>query len=285
MKKACARCLAAILVLCVLMPSARAVDGLALTDLFFAKQESPSGWVTVPGWGEKRYYAQNDSLWGNLTYESEGTGKHRPLRDGACGPTASAMAIRALYAPEELTVLLDAAKSSFAPCVCSINRQGCGYNHPRYLITSPRDLDRFLPLVIADIATGNNVFHIHGRTSARGTNMYFFASLAEAIGLDVYNTQNRDEAFEAMRQGASVFCSAASGGVFTNVGHYVFLAGFDEERVYFLDPLCRDTYKTNHASSLTNHGNGLVSITYEKYAHTNIYSYYVLTRKDRAPQE
>ena len=273
MAKAIRGALSLALLLCLMMPSVLALDGMAMTDLYYAGEESPSGFVSVPGWGEKRYYAQNDSLWGGLTYEAEGTQKHRPLRDGACGPTSAAMAIRALLSPEELSVLADVARTPFSLCICSINRQGCGYCHPRYLITTPRDYDRFLPLIIADIATGNNVFHLHGRTSARGTNMYFFASLAEAIGLNVYNTQSRDEAFEAMRNGASVFCSAASGGVFTNVGHYVYLAGYEDERVYFLDPLCRDTYKTNHGSSLTNHGNGLVSIRYNSYSFTSIYSY------------
>ena len=71
---------------------ASALDGMAYTDWFFAGEESPSGYVDVPGWGLQRYYAQNDSLWGSLNYETADTEKHRPLRDGGCGPTTAAMA-------------------------------------------------------------------------------------------------------------------------------------------------------------------------------------------------
>ncbi len=279
------RLLAAALALLCLAPAGLAQDGLAMTDRYFAGGETLSGYVEVPGWGTRRYYAQNDGLWGSLVYEGSASDKRRPMRDGACGPTAAAMAIRALLTPEELFSLSGAAQTPFSLCVCSINRHGCNANHPRYLLTSVSDYDRFLPLVIADIASGNNLFRVHGRTEARGTNMYFLSATLDVIGIGLRNTQDRQEAFDAMKNGAAVFCSAGAGGVFTNVGHYVFLAGYDEERVYFLDPLCRDVYKTNHASSLTNHGGGLVSVPYQYYGHTSIYSYYVLTRRTEGETE
>ena len=272
---------AAVLIVLCLPLVASALDGMAYTDWFFAGEESPSGYVDVPGWGLQRYYAQNDSLWGSLNYETADTEKHRPLRDGGCGPTSAAMAIRALLEPDELMEALDKVLASpVSLCVCSINRQGCGYNHARYPLTSARDCDRFLPLALADMATGNNIFNLHGRTFARGTNMYYISSVVKAMGLDIRNTQDRDEAFRAMKEGASVFCSSGAGGAFTNVGHYVYLAGYDDERVYFLDPLCRSEYKTNYANILRIEGNGLVSVRYEDYAKARIYSYYILTRQE-----
>ncbi|MBQ7183470.1 MAG: C39 family peptidase [Clostridia bacterium] len=281
MSKTVTRCAAAVLILMCLPLGGLALDGMAYTDWFYAGEESPSGWVEVPGWGTQRYYAQNDSLWGALTYEAADSEKHRPLRDGGCGPTAAAMAIRALLEPRELREAVQKALASpVTLCICSINRQGCGYNHPRWPLTSVRDYERFLPLVLADMATGNNTGNLHGRTFARGTNLYYITTVVKAMGLEIRNTQDRDEVFRAMKEGAKVFCSSGAGGVFTNVGHYVYLAGFDDERVWFLDPLCRAEYKTNGASALINNGNGVVAIRYKDYAKARIYSYYILTKQE-----
>ena len=63
-----------------------------------------------------------------------------------------------------------------------------------------------------------------------------------------------------MKDGASVIALAGAGGAFTDVGHYVFLAHSDGERLYVLDPLRREVYKTNQAGRLEILQHGLVAL-------------------------
>ena len=93
-------------------------------------------------------------------------------------------------------------------------------------------------------------------------------------------TSDYQKAVEALRRGASVMASAAKGGAFTNTGHYVYLAGIDDERLYILDPLCREQYKTNQGKKLEILQPGLVALTHENVPFASLGSFIIVHKPD-----
>ena len=184
-----------IIVLCVFLIGNAHIccaDNLTLAEAFFSRPESVSGMIDVPGKGPMRYYAQNDGLWGALVYEQGDVSSSRPIRDSGCGPTATAMAIAALVPESGLRRISDYADTPYAICECSVNNARCNHRHGRYLLTSDRDYARFLPLIFADFATGNNTFGVYSRGVAMGTSSGFIKAIAAAYGLDYrYITDTR----------------------------------------------------------------------------------------------
>lgn len=258
----------------------------AATDMeaYFAGKESYSGLVDVPGRGLMRYYAQNDTLWGDLAYEKEGVVTRRPFRDSGCSPSSLAMAVASLIPDEELSAISGFAKRAYSLCTCSINKARCTRSHARYVITSPRDYARFLPLIFADFATGNNTMGVVSRNTAAGTGSAYLYKIAEAYGLSITFYDKYAEIKDLVGQdGIAVVALAGRGGCFTTVGHYVFLASRDESNVYILDPLYRKYYDSfNKGFKVNVLQPGLVSMKHSDYWAANFTHFMVL---ERNPQE
>ena len=251
-------------------------DNLMVVEAFFSKPEEYSRFIDVPGKGLMRYYAQNDPLWAALCYERENSQQRRPFRDSGCSPSALAMAVASLVDEEKLPAIGSFARKNYSLCPCSLNQERCNKNHMRYYLTSQRDYVRFLPLVIGDFATGNNSFGIYSRGEAVGTSVNYIRYVAEVYGLSLSSTSKLSEALEAVQNGCAVVVLASKGGAFTNTGHYVFLASADEERVYILDPLYRESYKTNYASKLEIIEPGLVALTMGNVSAARFGTFYIL---------
>ena len=277
------RTAAILLCVCVLLTENAHIsfaDDLTLTEAYFAQREEYSGMLEVPGKGPMRYYAQNDPLWADFAYENAATQSRRPFKDGGCGPTAGAMAVANLIPAEELPGIAAYAKKEYSLCPCSITKEKCIHHfHSRYVLTSQRDFERFLPLVLADFAIGNNTFSVVSRGADKGTNSGFLHSVAKAYGITVTSTNDKSQAFAALAQGDTVVGHASRGGAFTNTGHYVLIAHVDEERVYILDPLRREVYKTNQSSKLEIIQPGLVAITHQNYSASGIGMYMIFHRE------
>ncbi|MBR5109396.1 MAG: hypothetical protein IK099_04305 [Clostridia bacterium] len=273
---------AACICLCVFLMGYAQVsfaDDLTYTEAYFSQKEGYSGVIQVPGKGAMRYYAQNDPLWSDMAYEQGETQSRRPFGDGGCGPTAGAMAIANLVPEGELGKIALYAKKEYAICPCSITKEKCIHTyHARYVLTSQRDFTRFLPLVLGDFAIGNNTFGVSGRGADKGTNSGFLYQVAQVYGLNVMATTDKNTAFQALKNGCTVVGHAARGGAFTNTGHYVLIAHTDDEKVYVLDPLARDFYKTNQSKILEIIQPGLVAIKHSDYAATGIGSYMIFSR-------
>ena len=254
-------------------------DDMTLTEAYFTQPETYSGMVEVPGRGMMRYYAQNDPLWGALTYERpEGTAA-RPFRDGGCGPTAGAMAVANLLPEEELPRIAAAAKKEYSLCPCSLNKAKCNHYHARYVLTSQRDFARFLPLVFGDFATGNNTADVHSRSDAKGTATGFLYEIARIYGLTLRATANYDEAIRALLNGDTVVAHASKGGALTNAGHYVLLAHFDSQRLYILDPLWRTDYSGYAGGKkIEILQPGLIALTHENVSAAYIGAYLIFLR-------
>lgn len=233
-------------------------------EAFFTEPEQYSGMVEVPGRGMMRYYAQNDPLWGALTYEKDDTQTRRPFRDSGCSPAAAAMAIASLVPDDGLSAIAAYAKREYSLCSCSVNQSRCNQRHSRYVLTSQRDFVRFLPLVFGNFATGNNTFGTYSRSVAAGTGSGYLKNIAQVYGLRMTMTGDYAQACAALQNGAAVMGLAARGGAFTNTGHYVLLASVDAEgRLYILDPLRREEYKTNQSAKLDIIQPGLVALSRE----------------------
>jgi hypothetical protein len=144
-----------------------------------------------------------------------------------------------------------------------VNRYKCRNDHARYLLTSVRDFERFLPLVFADFAAGNNTLGVTSRSEDKGTSTGFVHHLASVYGLSVSITTDYRLAVEAVKNGRSVVAHSRAGSVFTNTGHYIFLASADDERMYVLDPLCREEYTGKNSKKLTIMQPGLVTFRHE----------------------
>ena len=169
----------------VLMGSAHLsfADEYLQVEARFTEREGYSGIKQVPGMGEMRYYAQNDPLWSLLCYEKNNVPKRRPFRDSGCNPTALAMAIAYLVPEDEIPAISSIAKQSFSLCACSLNKVRCIQGHIRYEITSQRDYIRFLPLLLGDYATGNNIYNRYSRGEGAGTGTAYFKEIAALYGL------------------------------------------------------------------------------------------------------
>ena len=261
-------------------PIALADDEVTLTEIRFGAEETLSCWVDVPGRGKTRYYAQNDGLWIDLIYESPTSTKKRPFGDGGCNPTALAMAVRMLVDEKDLPLVASDASRPFSLCNCSLNKNACGYGHARYYLTSPADYDRFLPLVFADYACGNNVNSVRSRSEAKGTVGGYMKYVCAAYGLDLVSVSDQKTGLAAVgEENTAVIAYCASGGAFTTVGHYVVIAWADEENVYFLDPLCREVYKTNNSSHVHIIQPGLVYMKRSELRYAGISGYIIITAK------
>lgn len=217
----------------------------AMTDMeaFFSNKESVSGIIDVPERGPMRYYAQNDELWGALAYEKENTNTRRPFRDSGCSPSALAMAVASLVPGEELGKIASQAKQPYSLCSCSVTKARCTHNHARYVLTSQRDFERFLPLIFGDFAIGNNQQGVVSRSTSAGTGTAYLQKIADVYGLSMRTVNNYKDVCPLVgKEGTAVVALAGKGGAFTNTGHYVFLASQDDEFLYILDPLQRTDY-------------------------------------------
>lgn len=212
-------------------------------------RDTVSGPVMLPGIGQRWYYAQNDPLWRRLVFEAEGSQKNRVFGDGGCGPTAVAMAVANLLSPDELCKLRTAAADplGFRFCSCSVNTLRCSKGHIPYQLTSGQEYLRYLPIAVANLATGNNTQGIYGRRpNAFGTNLEYIYLLSEAVGITTERTRSLDEAiaFLQKRQGVIVACTTGRESPFTNSSHFLVLAAADENYLYVLDPLMREDYSS-----------------------------------------
>lgn len=272
----------ALLIICVfLMENANVcfADNLTLTEAYFTQPEEYSGLIEVPGKGLMRYYAQNDPLWGDLAYENSASlSRRRPFKDGGCGPTAGAMAVANLIPEDELSAVSSLAKQEYAICPCSINKSKCIHYHARYVLTTQRDFVRFLPLVFADFAAGNNIFGMSSRGEAQGTGTGFLYEIVKAYGITITATQDYGQALSALRAGDTVVGHASRGGAFTNTGHYVLIASVDDEKLYILDPLCRTEYKTNNGRKIEIIQPGLVALRHGDVSVANLGSFFIFHR-------
>lgn len=210
--------------------------------------------VTVPGVGVWRLYAQNDPLWNRLIFEVQTSDRRRPFGDGGCGPTAVAMAVSNLVPTDRLPRIAQHAASPYGYrfCSCSVNEYWCSGHHVPYRLQTPEQYARYFPLVVASFATGNNEWGVRGRSERFGTNMNYVEKLCSVYGITTERISSmRDVPAALHKEGTMVLaCAAGAGNPFTKTSHFLVLAGTDDEYLYALDPLRRESYRATDPRGL-----------------------------------
>ncbi len=266
--------LAAGIVLGVTASASLAAETDLSSEEYFAQQETYSGIVEVPGGGPMRYYAQNDPLWRALLYERGDSSKSRVFGDGACCPTAMALAFANLVPEDQLCKIKEYAAKPYSLCPCSVNSARCYSYHERYVLKD-EDYVRFLPLVFGDFAMGNNIWGIYSRGEPWGTDTYFVSYICDIYGVSMSVTEDYNAAIQALKAGKTVVGYAAAGGCFTNQGHFQLFVYSDNDRLYMLDPYYRTEYNTTGGNKVEIIEPGLVALKHSNVSYAYFLKFYI----------
>lgn len=258
-----------------------------VTDIFKKElddRETGNGRVTIDGVGSFMVYAQNDPVYARLTFEVASSKKYRIFGHGGCGPTAAAMILANLLTSEELTRLDQFTENGegFYFCPCSVNQFHCQSYHVKYHPTRPEEFQRYLPILIGNMATGNNCWGIMARSTNWGSSLNYLEKLADGFGLQIEKNTDLHETVAALqdhsKQRLALTC-ATWGSPFTLSSHFEVMCYADDEWVYFLDPLRDNNYAKNRTGSLIDVvAPGVVRIPLDKVYDCNISSYYIVER-------
>lgn len=258
--------------------------GIGVTQLELESRESYTKTMEIPGFGQAIYYAQNDPTWSTMIYESRRPTARRRFGSSGGGPTALAIAIANLADDEQLSRLLSipGSEEGFTLCACSVNQYFCNKKHVQMRVAGVRDLKRYLPVVLANFATGNNLWEIRSRTHASGTNEDFFPYVANACSLNYRNSRDFAEMIEALQNGAVVVASTGSSySPFTGGGHYVVIFSMDETYLYIVDPYCKEDYgSTDDHHVLEVLEPGLVRVKWSNINHLRLYGFYIIQQRE-----
>lgn len=234
------------LTLLLLLGHALAEESALSQKDYFDTQQSASYMVQIPGRGEMRYYAQNDPMYATVKYENRRQNNHRKFTTGACVPTTLAISLANLVPMERLAELNAESYNGrgYSFCVCSCGPYHCNGKHEQYKLTTPEEFYRYLPMVTGAYACGNGPKAIIYRRNHGGTSTSIFKIFSDFFGLGFKKNASHEEALAAIDEGA--MCIVSTGGrktPFAKGGHYMVLAGYDEEYLYILDPVIRKDYK------------------------------------------
>lgn len=227
-------------------------------------------------------YAQNDELWARSKFESVNYKKRRPFRDGGCGPTSVANAIANILDKKDLLKFKAIAKNEdgYVFSSDSVNDIFCKDRHKLYSIESEDEFLRYLPMVIAGIATGNNVWGQNARGNHYGSNLVYLPKLCDALGITIEKAKSREDAIKAIRADKTVAISTVRGRPFTRGSHFLLLLGSDDEYVYVIDSFRRDNYEEFNAQDILNVVTpGLLAIKHEDVEKCGFMSIYILHKK------
>ena len=262
-------------------------ESVVATKVQMDEKPTGNGYVTIDGVGTFMNYAQNDPIWERMMYESSGAQKRRRFGDGGCSPTAVATAIANLCPVEELPRLIGYANTQmgYTFCECSVNRYYCDHTHAQYQLRTGEEFLRYMPLAVANFATGNNIWEIKSRGNGTGTNMRYLEKICALYGIRVTVIEDAEELFRRMEEEKTdgirrmAISCAVGGSPFTRSGHFVVICALDDEYAYFLDPLRRDNYadydRRGYAEVLQP---GVCRIARENIANCNLIPVYLLEK-------
>ncbi|MDD2649077.1 MAG: hypothetical protein PHI27_02340 [Eubacteriales bacterium] len=223
------------------------------------------------------YYAQNDSIWNRMIFESQGSGKYRPFGDGACAPTSLSIVLVNLVKPEKLTDLLSAGKNDFTFCTCSINPLFHKGSHEMYKVENEEQLKRYLPVIVGNYATGNNKSGTKFRWNGFGVKSALFQSLADVFSLEYKITQDKSVLEYAIANGGMAI-TLSKYSPLTSSSHYLVIADIVDEYVYLLDPYLRADreYKLSSTTYFEQVSPGLIKIKQSQMENVfHLLTYYV----------
>lgn len=259
-----------LLLICCFMP----LSALAEMPEWMATEDAYPRYVQVPGRGEMRYYAQNEPLWGKMSFRYPHYQAPMYFSSTGCVPTALANCIANLVSREKLTVLREhAAEKDFFICPCSMNLVECNRTHARYPLTTTADFDRFLCLAIGSYISGNNPEGEY----ACGT-LAMLDELMEIYGLRYQKLDDLKQAAEIVQKerALAIFLVGGEDCPFTASGHALVLCHADENEYYFLDSYFRLEYELDKLRLLRIVEPGLAAMKNDKVSCLGANSIYVI---------
>lgn len=181
------------------------------------------------------YFAQNSPEWGGLS-----TVQGSNVRQSICAPTSLANVLVNSVPMEDLNVLLNMVSTPIRIDTMSINPVGIR-SGLRFNIERCEDLLRFLPLCITNIQLRPN-----NTTSKVYTKMSYYDNYLDALSLNYTKSSDIEVCIqEIIDSGAYVIActGGASSPIAPNNGHYLTLIHADDEYIYMLDSIFRDSYQ------------------------------------------
>ena len=137
-------------------------------------------------------------------------------------------------------------------------------------------------LVMANFATGNNLWGEVSRGATAGTSLKFVKRVAFLYKLSLTTTGIESEALDAVRRGALAVASLGSFNPFTGGGHYIVLASVDDQFAYFLDPYRQTNYdRFDKKHILSSIAPGVVRVKLEDVKQLHIGTSFLLTPTDK----
>lgn len=224
------------------------------------------------------YYAQNDPLWASSLYEPKGSQEYRDMSIGGCGPAVAAIAIANQLSPDDLPSILSYSlkpEVGYQFCSCSVNGYRHRGDHDLYSPKSAEDYQKYLPVVFASYATGNNARCLKFRKEGRATSIALFESLSDAYGLEYKAYREWDNAYAALQEGRSVITTVTK-GIFTETSHYLVIAYANEEWIYIMDPSMRKSYPRDYYGLLEVVEPGLVRAKMSDFKKLGLHCYYTI---------
>ena len=206
------------------------------------------------------------------------------MHGGGCAPTAAAIALANLLTPQELPTLLEQAadpETGFPYCPCAVN----AFDHygDEHGITDPRTPEDFLaalPVICASFATGNNAQGLVLRKrDGFGTSTLIFETLANAYGLAYRGYSSWENALSVLQSGG-VVVTCVTKGIFTSTSHFMVIAAADEDYIYILDPLMRESYERDTSHLLEVVEPGLVRGRTKDVLRMGLSSFYTMKRPE-----
>lgn len=241
-------------------------------------ENTASRLMDIEGIGLLPYYAQNDPLWENSLYEPKESRDRRTMKTGGCAPAAAAMAIARQLDSKELTALNSHASDpecGFPFCSCSVNGYGHRGEHDLTVPSTPDDFNRYLPIIFASYAAGNNERYVKLRREGRATSVALFEALCNAYGLQYRAYHEWKDACYALRNGYSVVTTVTE-GIFTESSHILCIAGITDDYVYLQDPMMRESYPLDKTHLLEVVEPGLVRVPLEDIEKVKLYCFYAI---------
>lgn len=259
-------------------------ESLSVTKMELDAKETVSGLVAVPGRGQMQYYAQNDPLWAEMAYEGRSNPRGRRLGSGGCAPVSMAMVVANLADENNLWWLSydSGLDNGLTFCTCSVNQYYCSHRHAQYKPETPKEFRRYLPVLIASFATGNNQWKEVSRGKNPGTKPLFMKRVAEVYNLRFEVSKQQERALAVLeRGGMAVAVTGGAESPFTGNGHFLVLAAVDDLFLYILDPYLKEDYSQTDPKGLIEQLQpGLLRVKRRDWAELCLYTYYLFEKNE-----
>lgn len=204
----------------------------------FSNFESYNRAVTLPTGKKLYYYAQNSPEWAKHWYDTKPNG-FIVFGDGGCVASTLANTLINLAPKNQLSKLKQLSRESF---LLDSKAVPLHLGHPKrkkFAIESSADFAAFLPLVLGQYASGNNLLSSNNYRSTA-----FYKPVFSLFHLQNYESKKFEEVEHVLADGGLIVSS--SGGMNSPIargGHFFVIADSDENYIYILDSLVRERYK------------------------------------------